>query len=140
MGIDAESINSRLQKLKECMEKLEPLSKIGQEAFLSNPGFQDIAERNLQVAIQVCLDIGSYIISALSLKRPDDYKEIFPILAEGDVIPKEFAERIAPMAGLRNILVHEYLDTDPKKMHQHLQQIEDFEKFAQYVIEFIGKV
>lgn len=122
------------------MEKLEPLSKVGQDAFLSNPGFQDIAERNLQVAIQVCLVIGNHIISALSLKRPDDYKEIFSILAEGEVIPKEFAERMAPMAGLRNILVHEYLDTDPKKMHQHLQQIEDFEKFAQYINGFIEKI
>lgn len=132
-------MNSRLEKLKECLEKLKPLSKVSKKEFLSTSGFQDIAERNLQVAIQCLLDMGNHLIAALGLRRPEDYEETFIILSEEGVLPKKFALKIAPMAGLRNILIHEYLKVDLEKIYEHLQNLKDFEKFAQTIIVFVEK-
>ena len=122
------------------MDKLEPLRKVDRQEFLTNSGFQDIAERNLQVAAQICLDIGTHIISALGTKRPQDYKEVFLILAEEEVIPQDSGKKIAPLAGLRNILVRESLEVDPGKIYAYLQEISDFAAFAQYILKFVSKV
>ena len=139
MNIDKESLNSRLEKLKECLEKLKPLSKVSKSEFLETPSFQDIAERNLQVAIQCLLDMGNHLIAAFGLRGPQDFKEIFVVLGEEGVLPKEFALKIAPMAGLRNILIHEYLKVDLEKIYGHLKDLADFERFAQIVVHLIEK-
>lgn len=109
------------------------------EEFLASSAFQDIAERNLQVAIQICLDVGAHIISALGLKRPEEYGDVFRILGEERIIPPEFAQKIIPLAGLRNILVHEYLEIKLDRIHECLKKINDFERFAQYIIQFIER-
>lgn len=137
--LDRESIEIRLEKLRKCLVKLEPLSKISEEEFINNEVLHDIAERNLQLAIQCCLDIGSHLIAIFSMKRPEDYQDIFCNLGQGGVIPEEFAKEISPMAGLRNILVHEYLDIKLSRIHEVLQRLDDFKKFAQYIVEFINK-
>lgn len=46
-------------------------------------------------------------------------------------LPIDLAQRLMPMAGLRNILVHDYLDLDRGKIYDLLQDcLEDFEQFA----------
>ena len=99
-----------------------------------------IAERNLQIAIQICLDVGNHIISALGLREPESYGDIFTILSEAGILPKEFAEKIRVMAGLRNILVHEYLIIEPAQIYKHLQQVNDFLDYARYIIEYMEKL
>ncbi|MDI6891768.1 MAG: DUF86 domain-containing protein [Actinomycetota bacterium] len=121
------------------MEKLKPVSAVSLKEFLEDTVSQDITERNLQIAIQVCLDIGTHIISSLGLERPKDYKDVFSILGKEGIIPSQFASKIAPMAGFRNILVHDYIEIDLNKVYSHLQKLEDFNRFAQYISEFASK-
>lgn len=121
------------------MEKLKPVSAVSLKEFLEDTVSQDIAERNLQIAIQVCLDIGTHIISALGLEHPQDYKDIFPILGKEGIIPDEFASKITSMAGFRNILVHDYLKIDLNRVYSNLQRLEDFSQFARHISEFVQK-
>ena len=44
--------------------------------------------------------------------EPRDYYEAIVRLGELGVLPPEFAAHLAPLAGFRNILVHEYLEVD----------------------------
>lgn len=54
------------------------------------------------------------------------------------MIPKTFVGRIRGMAGLRNILVHDYLAVDPGELRRHLGRIGDFERFCRHVIAYLG--
>lgn len=45
-----------------------------------------------------------------------DYTDIIDKLGERNVIPSEFAKNIRGMAGLRNILIHEYTYIDLRKI------------------------
>ena len=137
--LDKKSIETRLQRLKECLAKLEPLAEQGLEEFTSNHAFGDIAERNLQVAIQCCLDIGNHLVSTLAMKQPEEYRDIFMILGEEGIIPLELAKKMAPLAGLRNILVHEYLQIELEKIYQTLQELRDFDEFSGWILNFIEK-
>lgn len=90
----------------------------------------DIAERNIQVAIEACLDIGKIIIANQGLAEPEDNKGIFSVLAEAGIITKESLSFLTPMAGTRNILVHGYDRIDDALIYgiikKHLINFEDF--------------
>jgi uncharacterized protein YutE (UPF0331/DUF86 family) len=48
-----------------------------------------------------------------------------------------FAARIRGMAGLRNILVHDYLEVDPAELRKHLGRLKDFERYCRCVVEYL---
>ncbi len=94
------------------MLKLEPLKTKTSDEFAADPYLKDIVERNLEVAAQACIDIANRIISMEQMEKPRDAYGAIGMLGKVDVIPSELAQRLAPIAGFRNILVHEYLEID----------------------------
>ena len=65
-------------------------------------------ERLLQELIESAIDINTHLIVGTGHTVPDDYYESFIKAGELKIIPSELAEKLAPSAGLRNRLVHEY--------------------------------
>lgn len=132
-------IERRLERLNECLRKLEPLREKEKAELLADPYLQDIVERNLEVAAQACLDIANRIISLEKLEKPRDYYEALLRLGEAGILPAEFARRLAPIAGFRNILVHEYLDIDWNEVYENLQELGDLYEFAEHVRAWMQK-
>jgi uncharacterized protein YutE (UPF0331/DUF86 family) len=130
-------VKVRIRKIEECVADLQGIRKLQARAFLENRSVRAAAERHFQVAIQSALDIGSHIIAERGFREADGYAEIIDILGEEGVIPKRFAARIRGMAGLRNILVHDYLAVDPAELRKHLVRLKDFERYCRYVIEYL---
>jgi len=62
----------------------------------------------LQELIEAAIDINTHIIVQTGNMAPDDYFESFIDAGRLNIISMEFAEKLAPSAGLRNRLVHEY--------------------------------
>jgi uncharacterized protein YutE (UPF0331/DUF86 family) len=50
-------------------------------------------------------------------------------MGELGVIDPDFAESLAPLAGFRNVLVHEYTDLDWDLVYEHLQNLDDLRRF-----------
>jgi len=132
-------ITRRLEKLRECLGKLEPLRKKRREEFAQQPYLRDIVERNLEVAIQCLIDMGNRIISIEDAEKPRDYYDIFLILGNLQVLPPDFARHIAPLAGFRNILVHDYVSVDWDLVHEHLQNLEDFYEFEKHIKKWLKR-
>jgi len=131
-------IERRLDRLCECLRKLEPLRNRPVEEFLRDAYLRDIVERNLEVAAQCCIDIANRIISIEEALKPSDYYESLLRLGELGVLPMEFAHRFASVAGLRNVLVHEYLAIDWGEVHASLQNLEDLRAFARSVQRWLA--
>ena len=104
------SIDRKIKSVQERVDRLKRLSKkiTTFEDYQSSSDFRDLAERNLQVAIEACLDIGKIIISLENLEEPKDNKSIFAVLAGAGIIEPGILRFLIPMAGTRNILVHGY--------------------------------
>jgi uncharacterized protein YutE (UPF0331/DUF86 family) len=49
------------------------------------------------------------------------------------VLPASLAQHLAPLAGFRNILAHEYLAIDWEEVYANLMGLEDLERFANHV-------
>ena len=94
-------------------------------------------ERNLEIAAQCCIDISHRIISMENARKPADYHEAILRMGELGVLPADFARRLAPIAGFRNILVHEYLSVDWNEVYDHLQQLDDLVRFADLVRQWL---
>jgi uncharacterized protein YutE (UPF0331/DUF86 family) len=133
MQTEFNGIEKRLDELSERLARLEPLKSKPRIDFDQDAYLRDIAERNLEISIQCCIDICNRIISLENARKPADYYEAILLIGELGIIPPSFARKIAPMAGFRNILVHEYLVLDWGEVYNNLQQISDLEQFAQLI-------
>lgn len=144
--IDIPVIERHLEDIRRSLSILARFQKLSFEKFEEDPATQWAVEKGLERCVQNVLDIGAHILASLGVPIPEEYHGIIITLGEQGVIPQEFAKRIAPMAGFRdilgfrNILVHEYLEVDLREVYNILQNgLDDFERFAAYVIAFIKR-
>lgn len=94
----------------------------------------------LQLSIQSVMDVGNHILATVGENQIEDYVDIIDKLGERNIIPSEFAQAIRGMAGLRNILIHEYTRIDLNKIYELLQnRLRDFYNFIKYINQFIKK-
>jgi len=132
-------VERRLERLKECLLNLEPLKEKRIEDFLADANLRAIVERNLEVAAQCCIDISHRIISIEQAEKPKDYYGALIRMGEIGILPMEFAEKFAHIAGFRNILVHDYLEIEWRKVYNNLQGLSDFYEFMRYVKNWLKK-
>ncbi|MBN1348852.1 DUF86 domain-containing protein [candidate division KSB1 bacterium] len=110
----------RLQKLQEYLQILRQLKRYSLQRFKSDPLFHGNAEKYLRLSMERIFDIGNHIISEYNLGKVERYQDIFHKLGNKGILPEELAQKLIPMAGMRNILVYEYLDIDLDRVFQVL--------------------
>lgn len=139
MTINELSLNSRIAKLKEYAKIIAELrKKYSRKQFLSEDMIKRYIERYLQLALEAVIDVSDHIISQQGLRKPEEYRDSILILGEAKILPKKFAEKFAPAAGFRNILVHDYLRLNPEKVFIHFQEdSKDIDKFLKYIVKFL---
>jgi len=131
-----QSIERKIKSVEERLERLRALSESlsSLENYQALKDTKDIAERNIQVAIETCLDIGKIIISSEGLNEPKDNKGIFVVLSEAGYLTSESLSFMVPMAGTRNILVHGYDKVDDGLIYGILKRhIGDFYIFLKQI-------
>ena len=134
LNCDRAVIERRLVHLMESVEVLKELSHEPLDTFLADRRARWGLERGLQTCIQAVLDIAGHLTVAGGRTVPDEYRAGILALADLSILPRDFANRIAPMAGLRNILVHEYIEVDIKILKATLdEQLTDFIEFGAYI-------
>ena len=132
-------IERRLDELNERLARLQPLREKSRAEFDQDPYLRDIVERNLEIAAQCCIDISHRIISLEEAKKPQDYYEAIIRMGELAVLPADFAQKLAPLAGFRNILIHEYLSVDWDEVYKHLQDLNDIIRFAELIRKWLHR-
>lgn len=122
MPVDTELV---LQKCKRMLADLERLQRLLKEqpyeALVTGSDSSTIAERLLERLVNRAIDVNFHLIREYGKPPPDDYTQSFTTLAELGVLAPGLAHDLAPSAGARNILVHEYDDLDTQKFYASLQ-------------------
>jgi uncharacterized protein YutE (UPF0331/DUF86 family) len=134
--VDTSSVRSRLEHLDELVKELDAIRVGGRDAYMTEWRTRLAAEHALQLAIQTCIDVGAHMISELGLKAPADYRGVFESLQPAGLDP-QLAERLAAAAGMRNILVHGYLDVDDEAVWNALARLDDLRELAAAVQRMI---
>ncbi|KKU11999.1 MAG: hypothetical protein UX17_C0061G0003 [Parcubacteria group bacterium GW2011_GWC2_45_7] len=95
-------------------------------------------ERLFQLTVDTAIDINVHLILVENISVPDDYRNMFIVLGERNVLPYEFALRIANSVGLRNKLVHKYEEVLKKKMIEDMKAgLSQYHEYLKYIDEYL---
>lgn len=128
--VDPESVDARLERLAELLDELDRIRRAGREAYGERFERRLATQHAIQLAIQICVDIGAHLIAELGVRMPDDYKGIFEALREPIGLDPKLAEGLSAAAGMRNVLVHDYLEVDDDRVWEALERLDDLRDFA----------
>ncbi|MGA2316618.1 MAG: DUF86 domain-containing protein [Thermodesulfobacteriota bacterium] len=132
-----EIIEQHIQNMEEALAQLGKYRNISFNEFQKDLSLVWIVEKGLEILIQNLLDIGAHLLASEIKNDWEDYGEVILKLGKHGVIPQEFVDQIKGMAGLRNILIHEYLRIDLNKLFDYLKyRLEDFVQFIRYIREY----
>lgn len=136
--IDKLAIERKLIDLNKNIKMLEELKRITFDDLKNSLKDQWAIFYGLQISIQIVIDTGNHILAALQENQVEEYADIIDKLGTKKIIPEKFAKRIRGMAGLRNLLVHEYGIINIEKIFYVLQNdIDDFKEFKNYIIKYL---
>ena len=69
-------------------------------------------------------------MAELALRAPDDYRGILERLEEAGTLDPRLSRKLGDAAGLRNVLVHGYLDVDRERLWSALGELDDLRDFC----------
>lgn len=124
--------------LDKYIRYLKELQKASRAEFLDDFKIFGTTERFFQLSIEVLIDTGKILISAMELERPEENKDIFEILFESKIITRNLHQKLQGIVGFRNILVHEYTEIDLKIVYAKLHDsIDDFKTFKRQILKYL---
>ena len=135
--VDREIIKRKLAVITRNLNALQRISGLTRHEYESDVFLKKGTERLLQELIEAAIDINTHIIVELGGVVPDTYFDAFLQLGVLGVLPDNLAHSLAPSAGLRNRLVHEYdviddavvlasVDDATKLFTEYVRTIKDF--------------
>jgi len=131
-------IIAKLEKLDEYLGYLSEIQKVSKKQFIGDYHYFGLAERYLQLSIEIILDVGKLIILSERLRKPEDNQDIFAILAGQKIISGKLFQELSGIAGFRNILVHDYEKINREIVHQKLKEnLSNFKDFKKEIVKFL---
>jgi uncharacterized protein YutE (UPF0331/DUF86 family) len=135
--VDAEVIDARLRELSHRLKRVAAKKPASLRRLIQDEDLQDIVTRNLELAIQACIDIAMHLCGAYDVV-PDSSGDAFTALADRNLIQRALAQRLRRAVGFRNVLVHEYVEVDWKIVQRAIEQdTTDLAAFGKAVLELI---
>lgn len=139
--LDKSLVMEKFKNLREYLTEIEEILKADDAAILRDFRSLKALERNFQLTVDEILDINIHFIRELELKTADDFQSTFAILAESDILPTDFASKIAPIVGLRNALVHRYEKIEKDFfLRQIRKEYQDFIQYMHFIDDYLKKV
>ncbi|KKU96631.1 MAG: hypothetical protein UY29_C0009G0045 [Parcubacteria group bacterium GW2011_GWC2_48_17] len=124
-------LKRKIQRLQGYFNDLSPYLDMDTDALLGNKEKLASMERFFQLMADEAFDTNSAIAYELGNEIPESNRSTFIVLSDLGVLERNFAEKIAGSAGVRNAIIHDYEKLQKKKL------IEDIKKFVELYKEYI---
>ena len=115
MAVNPDIVHERLVLMREMLEALESIGPITLERLTGDITVRLATERIFTQLVELAVSINNHVIAQTGSIIPKSYRDSFPKLAEIGVIASDLAADLAPSAGLRNILIHDYVAVDRER-------------------------
>jgi uncharacterized protein YutE (UPF0331/DUF86 family) len=136
--VDRQKLSTRLDALDGYLLELRSFQGAGREEFVREGALHHLAERYLELACACVLDIAQHVIADQGYRQALTYKDAIDVLREEGLLAPDLAERLRRWMGLRNLLVHLYLEIDHGEVYQFLQNdLGDLDEFARAMSRFL---
>jgi uncharacterized protein YutE (UPF0331/DUF86 family) len=136
--VDREKLSSRLDALESYVAELRGFREIPREEFIREPALHHLAERYLELACERVLDIGRHVIADQGYRQAASNRKVIEVLAEEGLLDPELSERLQEWMGLRNVLVHLYLEIDHGVTYETIEKdLGDLDAFAAHMVKLL---
>ena len=129
----------KLESLRRCIKRVEEKTPSRVGRLIKDPDIQDILVLNLTRAVQLCVDIGSHVISTSEEPTPTTMGDVFSALEKLEVVTPATCITMQKAVGFRNIAVHNYQEIDWEIVYAISKNfLVDFRRFAKEIVRFSG--
>ena len=140
---DIESIQRKINLIREDLIKLESFKAAAFDELSKDWVKWNALEHIFMKIIGRGIDINEHIIVETAkpeTESPRSYKETFLKLADLEVLPQSFAQKISKSAGFRNSIVHDYNKINREIIFSTVDEaVSEYADYCQYIFNFLEK-
>lgn len=127
----------KIESLRRCIKRVAEKTPTDVDQLIEDPDIQDILVLNISRAVQLCVDIGSHIISETEEPAPATMGDVFTTLTKLGAITPATREVMRKAVGFRNVAVHNYDTINWEIVFAICQKsLPDFRRFVEEVTNY----
>lgn len=111
MNFSRDVLIAKLGQLQDVIERIQSKRPATLEVLLNDRDVQDILSKNIERAVQICVDIATHIATSSGMS-PKTAGESFKMLVAAGALDESVAKAMTNAVGFRNIAVHDYVRID----------------------------
>jgi uncharacterized protein YutE (UPF0331/DUF86 family) len=136
--VNSDLVAAKLTELSGRVNRVKEHCPVSQEALAADQDACDLVSFNLMLAVQVCADIASQIISDEGWPAARNLAEGFQRLADRGVVSRETADTLCLAVGLRNVVAHGYTRIDHSMLFAAASHgVDDLDSFAREIAGWV---
>jgi len=138
--MDQVIFDQKLESLRRCIKRVEDKTPSHVSELIKDQDIQDILVLNLTRAVQLCVDIGSHVISESEEPAPTTMGDVFSTLENLGAIKSITCKAMRKAVGFRNIAVHNYDVINWEIVYAICNNLlVDFRRFASEITEYSAR-
>jgi uncharacterized protein YutE (UPF0331/DUF86 family) len=114
--LDDAVILAKLRMMRRLLDELERLGRVDIERFAEEFAVQLVVERIISQLVDLASSINAHVVAVETAEPPANIRQSFTAASAVGLIGRDLADQLAPSAGLRNVLVHAYVDLDVTRL------------------------
>jgi len=132
--VDSERLSRALRDLERSVKFIEQILNRPLDEFLNDDEAVYALRYAVIEAVEAAVKIGLILLRETGA-RPSSFGEVFQMLGERGIIPRDLAAAMRRFAGLRNLLVHRYWEVDDARLYRELKEegLETLRRFLRHV-------
>ena len=142
-NLNPDIILTRLQKMRELLEFLERYDSVSFEKYCEDATLRLSYERTFQLLADCILDINRHILSTLipDCEQPiTSNRDAFLAMSVRKILPLTLAESLADAVGMRNVLVHMYLEIDNAQVFASIAQCREvYPQYMRQIVKYLDR-
>ena len=135
--MDQVILAEKIESLRRYIQRIDDKKPDNINLLIQDLDLQDILVINLTRAVQLCVDIGSHIISTANKPSPQTMGEVLTTVYELTAISLDTREQLKKAIGFRNIAVHNYEAINWEIVYAICHNsLQNFRRFAQEISRY----
>ncbi|CAN5534269.1 DUF86 domain-containing protein [soil metagenome] len=114
--LDPDVVITRLRLIDDLITIMRGVGPLDRESLERDAITRLAIERALTQMVEMAVDVLNHLLVVSTGKTTRSYREAFVVAGREGILSRDLAASLDAAAGMRNILVHEYVDIDVGKV------------------------
>lgn len=136
--LDPAVIQERLREIQLLIADLVEVGEVDAERLRRERPTRHVVERVLSQIVELAGSINTHMVASLLGRSPDSYADSFDEMARAGVLEWDLTAALRPSAGMRNVLVHDYLEVDHSQVSAAIPlAVEQYGEYVRHIARWL---